>query len=76
MFDVFTRVRDTCEVFDSAVARVFVCYSDVSHVCVDTMLDSTTVVSPYMIVCLYSVFCRRLQSRTGAGEDGASSFAL
>ena len=42
MFDVFTRVGDTCEVFDSAVARVCVCYSDVSHVCVDTMLDSTT----------------------------------
>ena len=42
VFDVFTRVGDTCEVFDSAVARVCVCYSDVSHVCVDTMLDGTT----------------------------------
>ena len=42
MFDVFTRVGDTCEVFDSAVAQVCDCYSDVSHVCVYTMLDSTT----------------------------------
>ena len=33
-------------------------------------------VSPYMIVCLYGVLCRWLQSRTGAGEDGASSFTL
>ena len=38
----FARVRDTCEVFDSAVARVCVCYSEVSHVCVYMMLDSTT----------------------------------
>ena len=33
-------------------------------------------VSPYMIVCLYGVLCRRLQSRTDAGEVGASSFTL
>ena len=33
-------------------------------------------VGPYMIVCLYGVLRRRLQSRTGAGDSGASSFAL
>ena len=76
VFHVFTRVWDTCEVFVSAVARVCVRYSDVLHVCTYTMLDSTTGVSPYMIVCLYGVLRRRLQSRTGAGEDGASSFTL
>ena len=40
--DAFTRVEDTCEVFDSAVARVCVRYSGVSHVRAYTMLDSTT----------------------------------
>ena len=47
MFDVLARVGDACEVFDSAVAYVCVCYGDVSHVCVGTMLDSTTAVSLY-----------------------------
>ena len=42
VFDVFTRVVDTCEVLDSSAARVCVCYSGVSHVCVYTMLGSTT----------------------------------
>ena len=42
VFDAFTRVRDTCEVFDSTEARVCVRYSGVSHVYVYTMLDSTT----------------------------------
>ena len=42
VFVVFTSVGDTCEVFDSAMARVCVRYSDMSHLCVYTMLDSTT----------------------------------
>ena len=41
-FDVFTREEDTCEVFVSAMARVCVRYSGVLHVCMYTMLDSTT----------------------------------
>ena len=40
--DAFTRVRDTCEVLVSAVARLCVRYSDVLYVCMYTMLDSTT----------------------------------
>ena len=32
----------TCDVFVGAVARVCVRYSGVSHVCMHTMLDSTT----------------------------------
>ena len=33
VFDVCTRVGDTCDVFVSAVGRVCVRYSDVLHVC-------------------------------------------
>ena len=42
VFDVFTRVGDTCEVFVSAVAHVCAHYSSVSHVCMYTMLDIMT----------------------------------
>ena len=42
VFDVFICVGDTCEVFDSAVARVCVCYSGMAHVCVYMMLDTMT----------------------------------
>ena len=42
----------------------------------DVNISSKQIVIPYMIVCLYGVLRRRLQSRTGAGEDGASSFTL
>ena len=34
------------------------------------------IVGPYMIVCLYGGLRRRLQSRIGAGDSGASSFAI
>ena len=62
--DVFTREGDTCEVFDSAVARVCVCYNVVSHVCVLTMVDSTTSTLRAMLakknvailLCTYSIF--------------------
>ena len=33
-------------------------------------------VNPYMIVCLFDVLRRRFQSKTGAGDSGASSFDL
>ena len=36
VFDVFTRVKDTCVVFDSAVARVCVFVIAVCHACVYT----------------------------------------
>ena len=42
VFNVFNRVGDTYEVFDSAVARVCVRCSGVFHMCSYTMLDSTT----------------------------------
>ena len=42
VYDVFTRVVYTCDVFVSAVTRVCVRYSGVLHVCSHTMLDSTT----------------------------------
>ena len=37
-----SRVRDTCELFVTAVARVCARYSGVLHVCMYTMLDTTT----------------------------------
>ena len=46
VFMMFTRVRDTCEVFVSAVAHVCVHDSGVSHVCMYTMLDGTTNMCP------------------------------
>ena len=50
--DVFTRVGDTCELFDSVVARVCVCYSGVSHVCVYTMLDSMTLTVFFLVMMM------------------------
>ena len=38
----FARVIDTCELCVNAVARVCARYSGVLHVCMYTMLDSTT----------------------------------
>ena len=76
VIDVFTRVGDTCKVFDSAVARIRFRYSGMLPVRVYTMLDSTTAVISYVIVCLYGVLRRRLQSRADACDSGASSFTL
>ena len=42
VFDVFTRVEDTREVFVGDGTCVCVRYSGVPHVCMYTMLDSTT----------------------------------
>ena len=46
--------------------------------CMSQMYHSSNnicMVGPYMIVCLYGGLRRRLQSRTSAGDSGASSFA-
>ena len=57
-------MRYMCVAFDSAVARVCVCYSGVSQVCVYMMLDNTTSTlramlakkkNGYSFVCLFNL---------------------
>ena len=62
--------------FVSAVACADTFNIAMLYTCVLTMLDSKTAVGPYMIVCLFGVLRCRLQSRTGADDSDASSFAL